>query len=142
MQGTPAGIKQEDNGMLLQLQIGKKSAGLHVVFQNGENGLPHPGKPRWRILQSQNIAIVQERQFVLKQTSFGGLPLTHGIKNRNQVCTVLPDLIMQHLGGKNVIRKKGKGTQGKKKRDEHAGKRAGRPFLPTVKRILKEIQAD
>lgn len=108
----------------------------------GKNGLPHPGKPRWRILQSQNIAIVQERQFVLKRLPFGGLPLTHGIKNRNQVCTVLPDLIMQHLGGKNVIRKKGKGTQGKKKRDEHAGKRAGRPFLPTVKRILKEIQAD
>ncbi len=49
MQGTPVRVKQKDDRHFLQPQISKIKAGLHIVFQNGENRLSHTGESRGSI---------------------------------------------------------------------------------------------
>lgn len=50
---------------------------------------------------------------MLQQIFLGRLPVAHGIKNNNQVRPVLPDFIMQHFGGEDIIGEKRERAQGK-----------------------------
>ena len=102
-----------NGGGWLQSERGKKRTGLHVVFQDGEYCLAHARHARAGIIQHQDVAAIQGRQFMLQQIFLGRVPVAHGIKNNNQVRPVLPDFIMQHFGGEDIIGEKRERAQGK-----------------------------
>ena len=113
LQRAPGGIVQEDGSHVLQPKRGKKGTGLHVVFQDGEYCLAHARHARTGIIQHQDVAAIQGRQFMLQQIFLGRVLVAHCIKNNNQVRPVLPDFIMQHFGGEDIIGEKRERAQGK-----------------------------